>query len=409
MGFSPRTAELPQKLHYKGQPINVHISGPIHFLTVQKSAENRVSPELERYVDTLCDFSQVFSDLNKILCAKSEMSKQEETKSKGQQPLGFYFEVGSVRHVPTPKPASAKIFQRPSSIPPYLVQTSSYCHSAKVTEITQEWRLEREPDYGEVVGQVLCPPPTNVWGMERNSRRGEDRSRLPPTPPRSQRRNYLAPQFEAKPTRKSPIWGESPYAEKRPILNESLRSDSEKFHGLNRPGRFPTDNTFTLPNRGSSKEFHGGDSHRRSTVLLHKTRSEDIYRHQLLNDDQYANLKQTIRQVELDLDSAQRYTKESRSSQARQIEHAICTIGERISKEAAEKWQISNSKNGKVMWTRAQAEANEELLRTRLAEMILNLDDDNDETPSTKDNSSREGNNSKAEDYNFSQLQVKIL
>ncbi|KAI1714220.1 titin [Ditylenchus destructor] len=419
---SPRIAELPQKLTYKGQPINVHISGPIHFLTVagQKSSENgvleytRASPQLEKYAETICDFNQVFADLNKIILDQSQQQKVKNLKEdlrKATSGLNFSYQVGPPRHQPTPKP-TPKVYQRPASIPPYLVQTSSYCHSAKITDITQEWRLERESDFGEIVG-VVCPRSTApFWGMEDGNM--ETKRRLSPTPPRMAHKLLGE---ESKRMRKSPVWGDAPYVQHDNKIeervqdqrqNKEMRRNSEydmnkSLNGYDNanpllPGRFPIDIHSSMPSRSVKESSLPGTR----SMALHKTRSEDVhhYKQHFINAEQYATLKQTIWQVERDLDSAQKYTKEARSDQAKQIEQAIWAISEKISEEKAAKWMPSEDGN-KVIWTKAQAEANEELLRTRLAEMILNLDDDEIATELEK-------RPLRADEYNFSQLQEPI-
>jgi len=87
--------------------------------------------------------------------------------------------------------------------------------------------------------------------------------------------------------------------------------------------------------------------------------------HKNENSTNATYLRRTMKEVEADWVAAQQHRLLSRSTEARLIERAIWDISERISQQ-----------RGPL--TRAQAEAREEMLRTRLAEMILNLGPEQD-------------------------------
>uniref|UniRef100_A0A915DL89 Ig-like domain-containing protein n=1 Tax=Ditylenchus dipsaci TaxID=166011 RepID=A0A915DL89_9BILA len=222
--------------------------------------------------------------------------------------------------------------QRPPSAPPYLVQTNSYCHSAKVIEITQEWRLGRESEVGQARG-VFVP-----WEAGAQTMSNHGFSSLPPKSPSSMLASR--PSLQPSKGRSSPL----------PPLNRPTPPLRLFKTGSITP---QTNGHLTLPS-----------ARPKEPLQLHKTRSEHPANpFTYIDSQQYSSLKQTIKQVEQDLDSAQALTLESRANEARLIEQAIWAISERL------------SPHPNVTWTKAQAAANEELLRTRLAEMILNLND----------------------------------
>uniref|UniRef100_A0A1I8BHT0 DUF4200 domain-containing protein n=1 Tax=Meloidogyne hapla TaxID=6305 RepID=A0A1I8BHT0_MELHA len=97
---------------------------------------------------------------------------------------------------------------------------------------------------------------------------------------------------------------------------------------------------------------------------IHKTRSfnnDELPR--LIEQNQYEELRRALLEVQRDLDSAQEYKRRNNNAEVERIENVILSISERI--------QHPNEPVSK-----AQAEAKEELLRVRLARMILNLDPD---------------------------------
>ena len=103
---------------------------------------------------------------------------------------------------------------------------------------------------------------------------------------------------------------------------------------------------------------------------MHKTRSlgeEELPK--LIDHKQYETLRRTLDEVQMELDSAQEYTRKSRNAEVERIEQAIMAISERIQQKPQE--PVS----------KAQAEAKEELLRVRLAQMILNLNPDFEPNP----------------------------
>uniref|UniRef100_A0A914NUT2 Uncharacterized protein n=1 Tax=Meloidogyne incognita TaxID=6306 RepID=A0A914NUT2_MELIC len=109
---------------------------------------------------------------------------------------------------------------------------------------------------------------------------------------------------------------------------------------------------------------------------IYKTRSfnnDELPR--LIEQSQYEELRRALLEVQRDLDSAQEYKKNN--AEVERIENVILSISERI--------KLPNEPV-----TKAQAEAKEELLRVRLARMILNLDPDFEPKQNFKENLKRD-------------------
>lgn len=286
----PRSLDLPNKLTYKGQPINVEISGPVHFLTanvfnnknskIKENIDNNVSTSLEKYVETLCDFSQIVSKLTEKLNSQNNLLLETTSKDKIQKNKDISQPKYSYKIASSQKCTK---YESPLSVP-FLAKSNSHTHQAKVTDITQEWHLIYEPVTAIVNG--LFPGYLLMISLKDTTERAE---------------------------------------------NNQLYSN------------------LTMPRINKNKKLS----------LLHKTQSTAWKSSSFVIDsNKYDALKETIRQVEEDLNFAKIY-KDSQNIELKQIENAIWMISERI------------AKNEPV--SKAQAQLNEELLRTKLAEMILNL------------------------------------
>lgn len=326
---NPRELALPNKVLYKGEQINVEITGPIHFLTanthqpnvddkVRKpdvSNKNQSLHSLEKYAETLCNFNEIFSELDHKIC-KSEQNRELVTKIKkpilNKNKLNFYLKKIE------PHLSVANI-ERPESAP-YLVESKSCCHLARVIDITQEWRLSREALSGNVKALfsfnfIHCSIFANFSITDLKSINNLD--------------NYN--QYNLS------------------TFNDSSTGTIKRK--LNKP---------ILPD--VLYEFSNND--------FKNVTSKEI------NDDKFDSLKRTIKDVEDNLNLARQFTRESRNKEAKLIEKAILDISDEILDQHEP-------------LTRAQAEASEELLKTRLAEIILNIRNDT----STYNNNRSEENN----------------
>jgi len=274
----PRTPSLPDKMVYKSQEIPSKKAA---------SEDGRISP-VQQYIESLCDFNELFNDLNKKIKDASRSatlpSKHkglldialENTESAAKKALHHtqsaqdnYLHPGSFMQ----KQSASPIPESGRKTPLILKSTNWRCKSAKVVDITQEWIISKDEESFSAQA-------------------------------------YFIPMKDLSP---APPHGFAPVPEDY------------------RRGR--------------------GDPWRR-------LRHSSPIKKQITRDD-YNLLKNTVMEVQRDLDQAREKYRRDMNEDALEIERAILEMSEQLARQ------------GPV--SKAQAEASEELLKTRLAEMILNL------------------------------------
>lgn len=327
----PRSLDfLPNKMTYKGHPINVEISGPVHFLTANVLTNKKQKEEtaLEKYVDTLCDFSEVVSKLSEKLSTQNQKSK-------------FSYQI---RNITT----TTKQQQPESPISRPLLTTNKWEKNAggKITDLTQEWHFFNEPKTVYLNGIFLLTLKTIEYPQHYKT--------FP---------SIKKPSNAVHKTQSTDISHQQPlnqydYDNLRRTLPQ-VELDLSTAQVKSRSDKLPLTSSKKIALNDAIENLHQRQYYetlpstkKQPNSLLHKTQSINPI------PQQYDDLRETLRQVESDLNFAQYYQK-SRSNELKKIENAIWAISERLSR---------NEPVSKV-----QAQLNEELLRTRLAEMILNL------------------------------------
>ncbi|KAH7730215.1 Protein TTN-1 c [Aphelenchoides avenae] len=327
----------------------------------------------------------------------------------------------SVRRNPSPRKLSE----------PYLLRENSMCQAARVVEITQEWALQRDPDEG--IADAFFSPLLLQSVMNLSSGGGSNRlslltaSQLTVSSAVQRRTERVQPVQKANresqttpgvyqnhhvyQEQRAPSYLNGTYQAEHRTQVQSLHTQQRSQYDEQEPQMIQSD-ILTEANEMREKARllaeaierrergqHGSMSvehekeeippppppHRvplgqnglvkqpapaqtvrglaEATPTTYQSNGHDHAEPQVvpISDDDFRMLRQTVKEVQRDLDEAQFYRR-NMTQEARDIERAIMDISERI----AEQEPVS----------KAQAEANAEILKCRLAEMILNLPSD---------------------------------
>uniref|UniRef100_A0A914YDM8 Uncharacterized protein n=1 Tax=Panagrolaimus superbus TaxID=310955 RepID=A0A914YDM8_9BILA len=277
----PRTPSLPDKVTYRGYPIELH------------NPDGRISP-VQQYIESLCDFSDIFSDLNMQIKNERSTLKRFSTLPAPKQPPPASA-IKPLHHTHSADMTNSNL-NAPRSfamdnlmtaanpetgrLTPLILKSSNWrCRSAKIVDITQEWIIAKDEEIFSAQA-YFCPL-----------------ANLTPTLPE----------------------GYSPVPESRELTPQPPRKQGD---------------------------------------LWQKPRHSSPVKKYITKED-YNYLKKTVDEVTSDLDEAREQYRQSIDSDALEIEKVILEMSEKLAQAAPV--------------SKAQAEVNEELLRTRLAEMILNL------------------------------------
>uniref|UniRef100_A0AC34F8Q9 Ig-like domain-containing protein n=1 Tax=Panagrolaimus sp. ES5 TaxID=591445 RepID=A0AC34F8Q9_9BILA len=276
----PRTPSLPDKVTYRGYPIELH------------NPDGRISP-VQQYIESLCDFSNIFSDLNMQIRNEQSTLKRFSTLPAPRpsppvtiKPLHHTHSADMTNPNPNaPRSFAMDNLMTPANpetgrLTPLILKSSNWrCRSAKIVDITQEWIIAKDEEIFSAQA-YFCPLANLTPTLPEGCSPVPESRELTPQPPKKQG------DFWQKPRHSSPV--------KKYITKED-----------------------------------------------------------------YNYLKKTVDEVASDLDEAREQYRQSIDSDALEIEKVILEMSEKLAKAAPV--------------SKAQAEVNEELLRTRLAEMILNL------------------------------------
>uniref|UniRef100_A0A914C898 Ig-like domain-containing protein n=1 Tax=Acrobeloides nanus TaxID=290746 RepID=A0A914C898_9BILA len=282
-GPEPRSPTLPNKIKYKGTPVELSVAEKndrLSISTITPDQAGRMSP-LQLYIESLCDFSQMFNDMNKTVQEKKIELLKKAKKVKDDKKL-----KKSILTKSTESDTSIRSSQ------PILTRSNSQCHQAKIIEITQEWKIDKDPEFGEAAALFWPSITDSIMELSKHS--------------------------------------------KRPRESKSQRKQSAH-----------APDTFAPIHRVQSPAFQ-----------LHANKSQSPTK-KYVSDEDYNYLKKTVEQVQQELDEARTQYKKDLDDEAAKIERMIFEISEQLTQ--------------KDPVSRAQAEVSEEILRTRLAEMILNL------------------------------------
>uniref|UniRef100_A0A914GR01 Ig-like domain-containing protein n=1 Tax=Globodera rostochiensis TaxID=31243 RepID=A0A914GR01_GLORO len=380
------TISPPAQLHISQeaqsrQSVKVEFNGPVHFVhttNLNVSTNNRdnktplaepierkngqlddiqrdkmtISPPVERYIDSVCDFGPIFAEIGQTLKTqnqnytltptgnfrKVEQTKQHNNKDNNnnnndhvehkspEKTAAFTYRIQSAEQqkpFTRRRPSSHELeAQQPAGNVPYLVESTSQCHFARVSAITQEWRLARVPDERAECAVVVT--------ARRQMCRSKDLfARIPNVEMPAYHQNSLC---------------------RRPSANYSEKWAQNSASSYQHQTYQSTTNKTTV----SPPQCH--QKYNCASIEACRWR-----RH----DDAEDALRSALTDVQREQAAARAYSKRCQCAEAERIERAILTISEGLRRPL-------------VSVSKAQAEVKEELLRVRLAQLILNLDPDND-------------------------------
>ncbi|KAL7075688.1 hypothetical protein ACQ4LE_005423, partial [Meloidogyne hapla] len=332
-----------------------------------------ISPPLERFIESVCDIQPILVEISETICHQGVFPYEKLQESYLIKESNKNFNRGPPPPVP-PKKHSIKrqpkylykieeenikngkeYFKEINYQNPYLIQSSSHCHLARVTEITQEWLFKFNKLKNNKNGNKI---------ISNEEKEGKNSYVCNIIVKPSYGQEFDKAEFWTM------AWKENWNIEKSEKLKKERIYDNKADDGIywtddginKKEGKlnYFEDKFSTL--QASNRRVKGRQTGFQEKI--HKTRSfnnDELPR--LIEQNQYEELRRALLEVQRDLDSAQEYKRRNNNAEVERIENVILSISERI--------QHPNEPVSK-----AQAEAKEELLRVRLARMILNLDPD---------------------------------
>uniref|UniRef100_A0A914MXZ9 Uncharacterized protein n=1 Tax=Meloidogyne incognita TaxID=6306 RepID=A0A914MXZ9_MELIC len=362
--------EYQPKINYNLSPEELN---PVKTQFEDKRQSQVISPPVERFIESVCDIQPILAEISEAMCHQAlpyekkyeESSLRKENKNEGPPPIPpkkhlIKRQQKYIYKIEEKNKKNLKEYFNSEDINqqnPYLIQSTSHCHLARVTEITQEWL-------------VKC---NNK--LKNNNNKYEDNEGVNFC-------NIIIKPLYGQEFDKAEFWT----IEWKENIQEKSNKDKDKRIFDN------TSEGIYLRDDGINKKEGNFNNYRGKFSTLqtsnHQFRQpgfqEKIYKTRSFNNDelprlieqtQYEELRRALLDVQRDLDSAQEYKKNN--AEVERIENVILSISERI--------KLPNEPV-----TKAQAEAKEELLRVRLARMILNLDPDFEPKQNFKENLKRD-------------------
>uniref|UniRef100_A0A915M309 Uncharacterized protein n=1 Tax=Meloidogyne javanica TaxID=6303 RepID=A0A915M309_MELJA len=329
-----------------------------------------ISPPVERFIESVCDIQPILAEISEAMCHQAlpfekkyeESNLRKENKNGGPPPIPPKMHLIKrqpkyIYKIEEQNKKNLKEYFNSEDINqqnPYLIQSTSHCHLARVTEITQEWlvKCNNKLKYNN-----------NKYGMNEDNK-GVNFCNIIIKPLYGQ--EFDEAEFWTI------EWKENIQEKSNKVKDEMIFDDTSERIYLKDDGINKKEGNFNKY-RGKFSTLQTSNRQFRQPGF-----QEKIYKTRSFNNDELPRLIEQTQYEELRRALLDEYKKNN--AEVERIENVILSISERI--------KLPNEPV-----TKAQAEAKEELLRVRLARMILNLDPDFEPKQNFKENIKRDNVN----------------